>query len=57
MGPKSTSWIVVVLGAAVSAVGQVMRPGELGSGILGFGLAHVLLGFLDMLRPTVRQRS
>lgn len=57
MDPKTTSWIVVGLGVAVSVAGQLMRPGELGAGILGFGLAHVVLGALDMLRPTVRERS
>jgi len=44
-------------GAVVSLIGQMSRPGELGAGILGFGLAHIVLGILDMLRPTVRQRS
>jgi hypothetical protein len=57
MEPKTTSWIVVGLGAVVSLIGQMSRPGELGAGILGFGLAHIVLGILDMLRPTVRQRS
>jgi hypothetical protein len=55
--PKTTSWIVVGLGAVVSLIGQMSRPGELGAGILGFGIAHIVLGILDMLRPTVRQRS
>ena len=55
--PKTTSWVVVGLGAVVSLIGQMSRPGELGAGILGFGLAHIVLGLLDMLRPTVRQRS
>ncbi len=57
MEPKTTSWIVVGLGAVVSLIGQMSRPGELGAGILGFGIAHIVLGILDMLRPTVRQRS
>jgi Na+/phosphate symporter len=55
--PKTTSWVVVGVGAVVSLIGQMSRPGELGSGILGFGLAHIVLGLLDMLRPTVRQNS
>jgi hypothetical protein len=33
------------------------RPGELGAGILGFGIAHIVLGILDMMRPTIRQSS
>lgn len=55
--PRTTSWIVVGLGAVVALIGQMSRPGELGAGILGFGLAHIVLGILDMMRPTVRQRS
>ena len=57
MEPKTTSWVVVGVGAVVSLIGQMSRPGELGSGILGFGIAHIVLGLLDMLRPTVRQNS
>jgi len=55
--PKTTSGIVVGLGAVVSRIGQMSRPGELGAGILGFGIAHIVLGVLDMLRPTIRQHS
>ncbi len=57
MEPKTTSWIVVGVGAVVSIIGQMMRPSEFGAGVLGFGLAHIILGILDMMRPTVRQRS
>ncbi|NPV79268.1 MAG: hypothetical protein HPY52_03180 [Firmicutes bacterium] len=57
MNAKTTSWITIGLGAVVSAIGQAMRPSEFGAGVLGFGLAHVVLGALDMLRPTVRQQS
>ncbi len=57
MEPKTTSWVVVGLGVVVSIIGQISRPGELGAGILGFGIAHIVLGILDMLRPTVRQES
>ena len=57
MEPRTTSWVVVGLGAVVSIIGQMSRPGELGAGILGFGIAHIVLGILDMLRPAVRQRS
>jgi len=53
-GSRSTSWVVVGLGAAVSTAGLLM-PGKLGSGVLGFGAAHMLLGALDMLRPTGRR--
>lgn len=57
MEPKTTSWVVVGLGVVVSIIGQMSRPGELGAGILGFGIAHIVLRILDMLRPTVRQES
>ncbi|MEW6523590.1 MAG: hypothetical protein AB1445_08500 [Bacillota bacterium] len=50
---QTTSWVVLGLGAAVSAVGLAI-PGRLGSGVIGFGVAHVVLGALDMLRPSVR---
>ncbi|MEW5784598.1 MAG: hypothetical protein AB1767_05880 [Bacillota bacterium] len=49
----TTSWAVAGLGIAVTGVGKVVG-GSLGAGIMGFGLAHVLLGMLDMARPTVR---
>ncbi len=49
----TTSWIVVGLGVVVSLVGWLI-DGKLGSGVLGFGLAHIVLGLLDTLRPTVR---
>lgn len=54
MNPKTTSWAVVGIGALVTLLGWYLLPGELAAGILGFGLAHVLLGLLDMVRPTVR---
>lgn len=59
MKATTTSWTVTGLGAAVSSLGLGVLSrrnlGKLGAGILGFGLAHVALGFLDMLRPTVRR--
>lgn len=51
-----TSMTVAGVGAVVTGVGRVMR-GRLGAVVTGFGLAHVALGLLDMLRPTVRQHS
>lgn len=50
----TTSWIVVGLGVVVSLVGWLLIDGNIGSGILGFGLAHIVLGLLDTARPTVR---
>ena len=59
MKATTTSWTVTGLGAAVSSLGLGVlsrrKLGRLGAGILGFGLAHVALGFLDMLRPAVRR--
>lgn len=51
---STTSWVVTALGAAVSGVGALAVKKRWGSGIIGFGLAHVVLGLLDLTRPTVR---
>jgi len=51
---NTTSWVVACVGAVVAGVGT-MVGGNLGAGITGFGLAHIVLGILDMFRPTVRQ--
>jgi hypothetical protein len=51
---SATSWTVTGVGAAVSGIGAMMMKEKWGTGILGFGLAHVVLGLLDMIRPTVR---
>lgn len=53
MGGKTTSYVVVGLGIIVSLIGWYIR-GELGAGILGFGLAHIVLGLLDTARPSVK---
>lgn len=50
----TTSWAVSGLGLLVSAVGASMISRKVGAGILGFGLAHVVLGQLDRYRPTVK---
>lgn len=55
MSGTTTSWVVTIVGVIVAAIGYFMLPGELAAGILGFGLAHIVLGLLDMMRPTVRQ--
>ncbi len=49
----TTSWIVVGLGVIVSLIGWYIG-GYWGAGILGFGLAHILLGVLDTFRPAVK---
>ncbi|AZR74429.1 hypothetical protein BBF96_14165 [Anoxybacter fermentans] len=53
--PSTTSWVVSGLGLLVSALGARMLKKKVGAGILGFGLAHILLGQLDRFRPTVNE--
>ena len=49
-----TGWSVTTLGAIVATLGALLTRsrmrGRLGSGVLGFGLAHVVLGLLDRMR-------
>ncbi|MFW6021904.1 MAG: hypothetical protein ACOCQW_00075 [Halanaerobiaceae bacterium] len=52
---KTTSYIVAGVGLAVTALGWSLLPDLWGAGILGFGAAHVVLGLLDTMRPTVRK--
>lgn len=49
----TTSKSVLGLGILVTVLGRVIGGG-IGKSITGFGLAHVALGALDMLRPTVK---
>jgi hypothetical protein len=51
---STTSWTVTGVGAAVSGLGALTLKKRWGLGILGFGLAHVVLGLLDLARPTIR---
>lgn len=55
MKKNTTSWLVTGLGAAVTKLGFKIK-GPIGAGLKGFGLAHMLLGTLDMFRPS-RRRS
>lgn len=49
---KTTSWIVSGLGLVVSTLGAtVFRRKKIGTGVLGFGIAHIILGQLARLRP------
>jgi hypothetical protein len=54
MKGKTTGWIVTGIGAVVTAAGY-LAGGKIGTGITGFGLAHVVLGALDMYRGKVRK--
>ncbi|MBW4083316.1 hypothetical protein [Paenibacillus sp. S150] len=53
----TVSWIVTGLGIIVSLLGYYLTPGAWGYGILGFGLAHIYLGILDMFRTPGRSRQ
>lgn len=57
MDPTTTGWAVSGLGLLVSSIGAKMVDKKVGAGILGFGLAHVVLGQLDRFRPTVKKNS
>lgn len=54
MRGTTTSWVVTGLGAAVTGFGA-MLSGPVRAGVVGFGLAHVILGVGDMFRPSVRR--
>ncbi len=55
--PAATGWAISGLGLLVSSIGARMADKKLGAGILGFGLAHILLGQMDRFRPTIRRNS
>lgn len=46
----TVSWTVAGVGAVVTLLGWLMEPSPLSYGIVGFGLAHVVLGLLDLYR-------
>lgn len=51
---SATSWAVTGLGTAVSFLGALAFKKSWKPGIIGFGLAHIVLGLLDLSRPTIR---
>lgn len=53
---STTSLAVTGTGVLVTGLGRLVG-GKYGNWISGFGLAHVVLGLLDMTRPTVREHS
>lgn len=57
MNNNMTSWIVVGLGVVVTALGYYLGRTMWGNILLGFGAAHIILGLLDMFRPTVANRQ
>ncbi|HHT36816.1 MAG: hypothetical protein ACE3NC_05200 [Candidatus Wallacebacter cryptica] len=54
MKPNTTNIVVTALGAAASGIGYSLmrrsRNSKFAPGLLGFGLANVALGVLDMNR-------
>lgn len=54
----TTGWILIGLGALVTLLGYTVLDSNerLRAGMKGFGLGNMLLGALDMLRPSLRQR-
>lgn len=51
----STGLVVAGVGTVVSGLGAAKLKEKWGAGVLGFGLAHILLGLLDLARPSVRK--
>lgn len=49
-----TKWVIPVLGCLVSLIGWYLTPSAWGYGILGFGLAHIALGILDLFREPAK---
>ncbi|KXG76114.1 asparagine synthase [Thermotalea metallivorans] len=53
--------IPTVLGAAVTATGAIMKRRDIApmiaAGIVGFGLAHVVLGTIDMVQHMDDRRT
>lgn len=55
MEKNKTDIAVVGIGTLVSTIGAAtLNKSRLGAGILGFGLAHIALGLLDMARNKYR---
>ncbi|MGE5545139.1 MAG: asparagine synthase [Bacillota bacterium] len=55
MKRKSVGLKVAGLGALVAALGAtIFKRSKYGRGIIGFGLAHIVLGMLDRMRTGIR---
>lgn len=59
MKSNNTNLLVTALGATVSGLGyglmRKMTRSQVGAGVLGFGLAHIALGLLDMTREDLKE--
>lgn len=53
----ATSWSMIGVGIVIALIGYYLSPSAWGYGILGFGLANIVLGVLDMFRHPDRQTS
>ncbi|HEY8345112.1 MAG TPA: hypothetical protein VIL66_07980 [Bacillota bacterium] len=49
---STADWVVIGLGALVSALGYSFLPMKWAWFVLGFGVAHILLGALDLIFRT-----
>ncbi len=54
MKKDNTSMMVGGLGLLVTGIGATLFRGKTKAGVVGFGLAHVVLGALDMVRQKIR---
>lgn len=53
MEGTSLTWIVLIAGAIIGLAGWFLVGGLLGAGVLGFGIAAVVLSLLDFIRPDI----
>lgn len=51
---NTTALAVAGLGTVVSGASLLIRNRRMRNALLGFGLAHVVLGGLDLMRPTCK---
>lgn len=49
---RTADWVVIGLGALVSAVGYSYLPLNWAWFLLGLGVAHILLGAIDLISRT-----
>ncbi len=49
----TTNKTIIGIGALATGIGRIVG-GRVGDGITGFGLANIMLGTLDMLKPSVK---
>jgi hypothetical protein len=52
----AVSWIVAGIGIVLAILGWYMTPTAWGYGMLGFGIACIVLGVLDLFRDPQRAR-